>query len=188
MNQLNALESALDTLQQVIDAAPIDNEQGGKPTPCADFTVDDLGTHIIDTHNLLLTGAGGVAIIGDGTLSERNAALTSAAIKQWTQRGTDGTVDLGGNELPASFALSLHTLEAYIHAWDLAQSLGRPFEPSEELTDDMWAFAQDFISDDVRGEAAGGPYGPAIAVGADASVIDRLIAHSGRNPNWRDDS
>lgn len=188
MNQLNALESALDTLQQVIDADPIDNNQGSKPTPCADFTVDDLGTHIIDTHNLLLTGAGGDPLTDDGTLSERNSALSTAAIKQWTQRGTDGTVDLGGNALPASFALSLHTLEAYIHAWDLAQSLGRPFKPSDDLTSDMWAFAQDFISDDVRGEAAGVPYGPAVAVGAGASDVERLIAHSGRNPRWPSDS
>jgi hypothetical protein len=58
----------------------------------------------------------------------------------------------------------------------------RPFKASDDLTSDMWAFAQEFVSDDVRGEAAGVPYGPAVVVGAGASDAERLIAHSGRNP------
>lgn len=188
MNPLDALRTALDNLQQVIDAGPIENTQGGNPTPCSDFTVNDLADHVIDTHNLLLAGAGGTAINDNGTLSARHAALAEAALNQWSQRGTDGTIDLGGNELPASFALPLHALETYVHAWDLARSLDRPFEPPTELTDDMWSFAQGSITDDVRGETAGAPYGPKVDVAVDASDVDRLIAFTGRDPYWRRDS
>lgn len=180
MTPIEALVRAVTTMQEVIDVEPIGAEQLTAPTPCADFDVAELGDHIIANHNLFLGGTGGQPI--DGGLSDSHAAIAAAAIAQWSRRGTDGAIGLGGNEVPAAFGLQLHTLETYVHAWDLASGLGRPFEPDAELTDQMWALAQDFVTDDLRGEGPGVPYRHAVEVDDDASIVDRIIAHSGRDP------
>lgn len=176
------LAEAISTLQGVIDAAPITPAEQTRPTPCHDFTVQQLGDHIIDTHNLLLVGAGGTAVDGADTLSDRHAAVAAAALAQWDRRGTEGSIDLGGNSLPAEFGLSLHTLEVYVHAWDLAEGLGRSFDPSADLTSAVWSMAHQIVSDDFRGDA-GAPYGAAVTVADGAPLMERLIAHTGRHPH-----
>lgn len=187
MNPQHALEAAINELQHIIDIAPLTDDMSSGPTPCSNFNVGHLAEHIIDTHNLLLTGSGGNPITQTGPLTDRHRESAAAAVGHWKQRGTDGTINLGGNELPAAFGLSLHTLEAYIHAWDLARSLNRPFEPSDEVSTAMWDFAQGFITDDVRGETDEAPYRAAINEPADATDLERIIALSGRNPHWRQD-
>lgn len=177
-----ALQASITTMQEVIDRAPIADGQYRGPTPCAAFTVADLAEHIVDTHEFLLGAAGGTPVEPEGTLGERHRALGAASVARWSERGTEGTIDLGGNELPAGFGLSLHTLETYIHAWDLATSLGRPFQPSPALTEHLWDFARSFITADVRGDFDGAPYAEAVEIDETGDLIDRLIAHSGRDP------
>lgn len=185
MQPHQALEAAVTELQRVIDTSPINANEGEAATPCHAFTVNDLIDHILDTHNLLLGGAGGQPIETTGTASTRHKTVAGAALDQWKTRGIDGTINLGGNELPAAFGISLHALECYIHAWDLAQSLDRRFTPPEELTAAMWDFAQSFITDDVRGDADGMPYRAEVSAPDDATGLDRIIALSGRNPAWQ---
>lgn len=181
MTPHQALEAAVATAQAVIDRSPISDDDLLRPTPCRDFDVAALGDHLIHTHDFLLTAAGGSAVDDGGSLAERHRAVAAASVERWATLGTDGSVDLGGNELPASFGLSLHTLETYVHGWDLARSLGRAFEPSAELTDVAWEIAQQIVSDDLRSDD--GPYGPAVEVGAGAGLVDRVIAHTGRDPH-----
>ena len=185
MSPIDALTTSIATMQVVIDVAPIRPDQLTAPTPCTDFDVGRLTGHIIENHELFLTGAGGAdgEVGSAATLGERHEAVAAAGIAQWTRRGTDGTVDLGGNAVPAEFAISLHALETYIHGWDLARSLDRPFQPGAELTTQMWEFANAFISDDLRGDQPGAPYGPTVPVDSAAATLDRLIAFSGRDPN-----
>ena len=185
MNPQQHLEAASAELQRVIDAGPINADDRDSATPCAAFTVDQLIDHIIDTHNLLLGGAGGEPVTTEGTISNRHQTVAAAALAQWDKRGIDSTINLGGNELPAAFGISLHTLECYIHAWDLARSLSRTFAPPTELTSAMWAFAQDFITDDVRGDADGMPYRAAVPAPDDGTDLERIIAMSGRDPSWQ---
>ena len=108
MNPQQTLQAAIDELQRVIDVAPITPEDGDASTPCSAFTVDQLLEHIIDTHNLLLGGAGGETTDASGPIGTRHAIVATAALKQWDERGLEGTIDLGGNELPAGFGISLH--------------------------------------------------------------------------------
>lgn len=184
MNHLDTLQTAIDTMQQMLDTDPIADSAFQNPTPCAEFTVAQLAEHIIDTHNLLLGTAGGQPVETGETFSQHHSAVAKAATSRWATRGTDGTINLGGNELPAAFGLSLHALETYVHAWDLATALHRPFTPPTELVRAMTDFAESFITDDIRGEFAGAPYAAAAEAPADASDADRLIAFTGRDPLW----
>ena len=181
MTPNQAFEASVATVQTVIDLAPISDDDLRRPTPCRDFDVDALIDHILDTHDLLLTAAGGSSGGAGGSFGERHRRVGAASIAQWADRGIDGSIDIGGNELPAVFGLSLHTLETYVHGWDLARGLGRPFEPSVALSEAVWAIAREIVSDDMRGDGA--PYGPAVEVDADAALVDRIVAHTGRDPH-----
>jgi uncharacterized protein (TIGR03086 family) len=181
MTSIHSLQEAVTLMQSVIDAESIDDRDRSRPTPCAKFDVEQLSCHVIDTHTLFLVGTGGEPVKHSGSLSERHAAVAAAAVEQWSRRGTGGAIDLGGNDVPAGFGLALHTLETYVHAWDLAQSLCRPFDPPTDLTSQMWEFAEEFISEDLRGDEDGAPYGLAITID-DADGVDRLVAFTGRDP------
>lgn len=180
MTPHQAFEAAVATAQAVFDRSPISDDDLLRPTPCRDFDVAALGDHLVATHHLLLGAAGGSAADDGGSLAERHRAVAGASIERWAARGTDGSIDLGDNELPAAFGLSLHTLETYVHGWDLARGLGRAFEPPADVTDVAWEIAQQIVSDDLRGDD--GPYGPAVDVDRGADLVDRIVAHTGRDP------
>ncbi len=182
MNPLTALDQSIAITQRVIDAGPITASVLASPTPCEEFDAAQLLDHIVDTHVFLLTAAGGRVELDDESIAAKHASVGAAAVAAWTARGDDGTIDLGGNQLPASFGLSLHALEAFIHGWDLAQSLDRPFEPSDELVSAALVLAREVISDQMRGDFEGAPYGPAVPTVGSADELQLLVAHAGRTP------
>jgi uncharacterized protein (TIGR03086 family) len=180
MSALRTLASSIDLLNQVTDAAPITPDDLGEPTPCTDFNVGELVEHVIDSHDFLLRAAGAEPVARSGSPTQRHAAVASAVVAAWTARGADGTLDLGGNELPVEFGVSLHAFEAYVHAWDLATALGRAFEPPAELTASIARSAAEIVSDESRG--AGSPFGDAVDLPSDADAVARLVAYTGRDP------
>jgi uncharacterized protein (TIGR03086 family) len=181
MDECTALEWSIALSQRVIDDAPISHEDMARPTPCGAFAVRELVDHIVDTHHLLAAAAGGDVPAAGDEISDGHRAAGDASVAAWRSRGTEGTIEVGGNELPAAFGLSLHLLEAYLHAWDLAAALGRDFTPDQELTDAVSAAAHVVISDGMRGDDEGMPYGPAVDLDA-GSEVDLLVAFAGRDP------
>ncbi|MGA9346493.1 MAG: TIGR03086 family metal-binding protein [Nocardioidaceae bacterium] len=185
MNPHEAFEHAMDHLQQVIDTVPDSRAERCGPTPCSEFTVDQLMDHILWTHSLLLQAAGGRVPAVAGTIVERHAAVAAASVDAWSSRGVEGIVQLTGElELPAAFALSLHTLEAFVHSWDLASAVGHGFAPEADLTSYIWEVAQVVVSDDARGEQEDAAFAPAVLVSPSETELTRLIAYTGRDPWW----
>jgi uncharacterized protein (TIGR03086 family) len=180
MNALELLRASIDLTQGVIDLAPLDRDALRRRTPCAEFDVAQLIGHIIGTHQFLLGAVGSEPGAATGDVGDRHRAAGAASIATWTARGTDGTVHLGEHELPAPFALALHALEAFVHGWDLAAALGRPFAPPDDVVDVAWEAARVVVSDDIRSTDEGAPYGPEVAAKPDASSLDELIAFTGR--------
>ena len=68
-------------------------------------------------------------------------------------------------------------LDLLVHAWDLAQAMGQPFDPPTDFVEASYGFFNVAVNDDLR---AAGMFGPSIEVAADASALTRLLAHSGR--------
>jgi uncharacterized protein (TIGR03086 family) len=181
MNQLDLLATSNSMTQQLIEGTDFDESTMRRPTPCSEFDVAALLEHIIGTHHFLLSAAGGTAD-DSGSISDRHRTVAEHSRRAWSERGTDGTVDLGGHQLPAEFALSLHALEAFVHGWDLATALGQPFEPGPDLIDAAWEAALLIVSDDNRSTERGAPYGPAVTVDGAPSALESLIAFTGRRP------
>jgi uncharacterized protein (TIGR03086 family) len=181
---LATLRECFDLEQTVFDSASPDEIRTGSPTPCSTLDTAQLVEHVLGTQEFLIDALGGDVPAPGGAPADRHRRLTESALGAWAARGSDGEIDLGGNALPARFVLALHTLEAYIHAWDLAMSLGRPFDPSDDLTERVWEAARLVITDDVRSDAEGAPYRAAVEVDAGEPSLARLIGHSGRDPHW----
>jgi uncharacterized protein (TIGR03086 family) len=170
------------------------DEQLTARTPCTEYTLGDLIDHISGlslaftaaaTKNTSLTGAGPS---GDATrlpadwrarIPEQLTALAEA----WREPAAwQGTTQAGGVELPGAIAGKVAMNELVVHGWDIAKASGQPFgcDPTS------LAACLDFVSlaaVDERG--AEGPFGPVVAVPADAAPLDRIIGLTGRDPAWQ---
>src|SRR5260370_30549059 len=76
-----------------------------RPTPCTEYTVGDVGEHLVWSMVLLASVAGeqiDTAVVGP--LDTRVAATAEAALDAWWRRSLDGSVEVGRSVLPARLA------------------------------------------------------------------------------------
>jgi uncharacterized protein (TIGR03086 family) len=150
------------------------------PTPCSEFTVRQLVDHLVDSLTGLGAMAGGtVEVDATGAPEVRVADAAQQALEAWNRRGLEGSVTVGPNEMPADLAANILSLEFLIHAWDLAEATGQKVAVSEQVTEYVLQLAERVITPQAR---EGGAFAPAVEVGPDAHVLERLIAYSGRTP------
>lgn len=176
LGPLTAAEATLAVVQHVLRGlTPADRD---KPTPCSDFTVHGLVEHLTTSLGQLggLSGAELERREAE-TAEEQIAFAAQQAIEAWSRRGLDGTVAFGDNEVPASFAAGILSMELLLHAWDLATATGQQLHVSDEVVAYCGELGQALINDQTR---ANGSFGPAIVAAPDADGLGRLVALSGR--------
>jgi uncharacterized protein (TIGR03086 family) len=88
----------------------------------------------------------------------------------------------GGLELPADMAGVVALDEVVVHGWDLAVASGQ----SAAFPPDLVEAASVFVEATVAQNPAGSPglFGPPVGVLENATVFDRFIALTGRDPAW----
>lgn len=84
--------------------------------------------------------------------------------------GGDGVVDL-----------SMETLDLAVHAWDLSRATNSPLA----LSDDLCLALLEAFGPYVHLMAQDGAFAPPVPLGDNATVQDRLIALTGRDPSWQ---
>ena len=180
MNNIKLYRSRADRFGQILAHA------GGRwdaPTPCEDWTVADVVSHVITTERDFLARhelASGDAPTGDPLRAWRaHATDTLAAIE------ADGVADtafdgyFGHTTIGATLA-DFYGWDLVIHGWDVARATGQ----LDPITDD------EAVGLDVASEAWGpalyseGICGPAVPVAEDAGARDRLLGKLGRDPGW----
>jgi uncharacterized protein (TIGR03086 family) len=115
----------------------------------------------------------------DAPLETQVADAAQAALEAWRRRGLEGTVKLGPQELPAATPVNILSLEFLVHAWDFARATGRDMVVSEPVADYALQLAGKVITPESRGFAG---FADSVETAADAAVLDRLIAFTGRQP------
>jgi uncharacterized protein (TIGR03086 family) len=147
-------------------------------TVCPEFSVAQLADHLIGSVTFVgdAAGAGFPPTAATG-LEPRLAAAAQPALEAWNGRGLEGTVKLGGGELPAAAALGILSVELLVHAWDFAQATGQHVTVPEGLAAHVLDVAGQIITPEVRG---GGSFADAVPASPAAGVMDRLIAFTGR--------
>ena len=171
--------------------AGVRDDQLGSPTPCPAYSVADLLDHLGG-----LSVAFTAAALKDPTPHEPSAdgsrlepgfrdrigaALTGLA-EAWRGPGAfDGMTQAGPIELPADVAALVALNEVVVHGWDLARATGQAYNPGAASVAAALGFARSF---EVPADDADAPFGPAVAVPADAPVLDQLAGATGRRPDW----
>ena len=75
----------------------------------------------------------------------------------------------------------MHLVDSVAHGWDLARTLGLPYEPDAEAVHAALRMAE-LIPDE--GREKNGSFVHSVDVPADASELDRFLALLGRDPAW----
>jgi uncharacterized protein (TIGR03086 family) len=178
-DELACAEAALGALQHVLH--PISRDELSKSTPCTEYDVMQLTDHLLNSITVL-GGAAGAEVPERDTGDSVEGQIIGAArptLDAWHRRGLDDTVTIGTNELPATFAVSILSLELLVHGWDYAAATRHPIEVAESLADYVLGLAKKVITP--QGRATVGFADP-VAVPDDAPALDRLIAFTGRDP------
>jgi uncharacterized protein (TIGR03086 family) len=182
MNQaelVDALEQTFRHTHSVIAAVAPD--QHGDPTPCEDWTVQDLLEHVIGVVEGF--GAATTGTAPDGSLVDDPAARFEAgaatAMEGWRRPGImEETVTAGAGPLPGQVYATINLLDTATHTWDLAQATGQPTQLPAPVAEAALVAARTTIDEQLRP----GRFGPEIEAASDASVTDQLVAFLGRKP------
>ena len=167
--------SALDQLSLLMnDVTPADLD---RPTPCEGWAVRDLLAHLVGVENRI------VHIAGGGTPAEMPAHVSGIADDGWAAAWNDRLEPLRtvvADTDPARMVVH----PAGTHTWDLARALGVDDTLNQQLAAGVLPQMQRALPPEPRGAEIGVPFGPVVAVGADATPYEALVGWLGRNPEW----
>jgi uncharacterized protein (TIGR03086 family) len=150
-----------------------------RATPCTEYTVGDVGQHVVRSMVLLASVAGEqIDTPVAGPLEENVAATAEAALAAWRRHGLDGPVAVGRSVMPAGLAAQIIPLELLVHGWDIAQATGQSIDASPEVASYLLARARELITQDKRGRS----FAAEVPVRPEATALRRLIAFTGRPP------
>ena len=188
------LEPAARRLGDLVGGIP--EELLDAPTPCPAYTVGDLVDHVAGTA-LAFRGAavkdqgdatsqgpsGDASRLGDDwrTRIPRDLAALADAWRDppaWT-----GMTKAGGVELPGEVAGLVALDELVVHGWDVARATGQAYDCDAPSLEAVRAFVSQF-SEPGQEEMRAGLFGPVVDVPEDASLLDRVIGLTGRDPAW----
>jgi uncharacterized protein (TIGR03086 family) len=150
-----------------------------RPTPCTEYTVREVGQHVVRSMVLLASVAGQeIDSPTAGTLEEQVTATTESALAAWRRRGLDGSVAVGSRTMPASLAVEIISLELLVHGWDIAHATGADMAVPAEVAAHVLGRARELITPDRRGRG----FAAEVPADPEDTAMHRLIAFTGREP------
>jgi len=187
MDLVAALATCFDHTGTVL--AGIREDQWHDPTPCADWDVRALATHMLGVvENMDRTARGqeriddvnSVDLGADAAASFRTVAASTLAA--WEVADLDAPLDFGGGRMvPTRFAVMVNLLDTSTHAWDLARATGQDEMLPAGVAEAALASAHEVVRDEIRGTRG---FDPAIVLSSSsASPTDQLVAFLGRQPS-----
>jgi uncharacterized protein (TIGR03086 family) len=174
----------------------VGDDQLASETPCGGIRVADLLDHIYG----LARGFAAAAAKNLGELTSTPPApdggrlpatwradippRLEALAEAWTRPAAwDGMTQVGGVDLPGAVAGRIALNEVVLHRWDLATATGLAFDQDPAaLQACLEALHVLYPGDQL--DRRSGIFGPPVEVPDDASLLDRTVAFSGRDPGW----
>ncbi len=185
-DRLTSLKAMLDKTSALVAACTED--QLRLPTPCGDFDVEALVEHIAVWIQVFDAAVNEQALEFDPAThrvgKERPEAFARAArsiMVGLQERGYDRPMTMTSDPVPGEFILNMLLMEYVGHGWDLSTAVSTPSPYSDDEAAVALSAAQAIIQPQYRGT---GMFDHEIAVLADTSPIDQLVAFLGRNPEW----
>ncbi|WP_406422963.1 TIGR03086 family metal-binding protein [Streptomyces sp. NBC_00842] len=171
----------------------IEEKQLTDPTPCPDYAVRELLAHLVGLSKAFRDAArkdlgpttdsspaAALPVLGDDW-REALPPLLDELVTAWRDPAArQGMTRAGGVDLPGEVAAMVALNELVVHGWDLARSTGQAYEADEaslRVSLGMLTPRDGIPRPDI--------FGPPVPVPADAPLVDRAIAMSGRRPDWQ---
>jgi uncharacterized protein (TIGR03086 family) len=181
------LEPAADLLADLVRRVP--DEALARPTPCPEMSLRELLDHV-SGFALTFTAAarrterpvpseGGRP--GDDWPARLPAELAELAEAWRDPQAWEGSTEAAGVPLPGATAGLFALDELVVHGWDLAVAAGLPYDPDPVTLQALHDFVADLVA---RGRVRPGLWEPPVPVSADASLLERTLALTGRDPRW----
>lgn len=188
-----ALTAALDQIDALV--AGLRDDQATAATPCSDFDVAALVGHLRGVEDRVahvLAGGHFAEVLSqrpsDGTVADWVAELRSLRARVDEVIADDEMltreVSVPWGQAPAAAAIGGYVGELTVHAWDLARATGREDVLDPALAETALPIYHQILPTELpRGGDI--PFGDVVDVPTDASAYDRLVAFTGRDPQWR---
>ncbi|NEB73914.1 TIGR03086 family protein [Streptomyces sp. SID14478] len=170
-------------------AAGVDPDRLDAPSRCGDWDLRTLVNHwvLYSAHGLehrarrlqLPEDLTGRDFAADEDWAGQYAAQLDRAVAAWSAAGTwDGDIDLGFARQPAPEVATLVWAELVLHGWDVARAVGQEFR----LSDGAAALLLHVVDKNAALYRQYEGFADAVPVADDASVYERALAASGRDP------
>ena len=145
-------------------------------TPCDDWVVEQLMSHMLETQRYFVASAEGYEASPPSatptTMISKDpvAAFEQARIETLRIFGKPGVIDNTGPSLGIAFSDQL------LHGWDLARATGQDEAMPAGLPEAAYEVIHGRFTDDQRK----GIFKPAVTVAENASAQEKLLAYTGR--------
>jgi uncharacterized protein (TIGR03086 family) len=171
--------------------ADVTPDQLSRPTPCAEWTVRDLISHVVGESIMsvrLLHGADAeesvLGLDGDVLGAHASAAFATAASAEYAafeeSGATERTVHHPAMDMPGAQLLGFRIGGLTLHAWDLARGTGGDETLDSDLVEAVWAQLSPMAPFMAQTGVFGA--GPSGNVGQDAPLQVHLLDLTGRRP------
>ena len=185
----NIIELYEGAVQQMLPAlARVRTDQLGASTPCTEWTVQNLITHnlkvpdfvrgIIQGNNATNPMEVGGPLPTEGARDAFAAGTTRVAELLKSTSNWDQIVETPFGPMPITNWMMFPILDVVLHRWDLAKGTGHDASIDSSLADVCIGAMQGAA----EGGRHTGAFGPEVSVPLSASIQDKLIAISGRQP------
>jgi uncharacterized protein (TIGR03086 family) len=171
-----------------------------KVTPCAGWTLADLLTHMTVQHRGFAAAARGhgadlaiwrpdtvadaVAVDPVGTYSAAATAVIDAFAGADVLDAAFALPEFGpGATFSGAMAIGFHFVDYVVHGWDVARTLGQPFElPVDVVAAALpLAFA---VPEGAFRASDSAVFAPPMPSTEPTNDLDRILAYLGRSPQW----
>ncbi|MGA8545525.1 MAG: TIGR03086 family metal-binding protein [Mycobacterium sp.] len=190
-------------LASVDVVSTVTSDDLSKVTPCVGWNLADLLTHMTVQHLGFAAAARGhgadlaiwqpdtvaeaVAVDPAGTYSAAASTLLDAFAGADVLDAPFALPEFGpGAAVPGSMAIGFHYVDYVVHGWDVARTMGQPFELPVDVVSAAVPLALAVPDGDFRiaESAVFGPAIPAMPSREHANDLDRILAYLGRSPQW----
>jgi uncharacterized protein (TIGR03086 family) len=169
----------------------VDGAQWQAATPCGEWDVRALVNHMVNELLWIppLLEGKTIAEVGDrfdGDIlgTDPLAAAASAGKAVLAAASEPGALEriahLSFGDVPGGEYLGHVTADLVIHTWDLSKGIGA----DDRMAADLLAFAEEVLGPLIESWRSAGAFGPAVELPEGAGPQDRLLAQTGRSPNW----
>ncbi|MGC2654507.1 MAG: TIGR03086 family metal-binding protein [Mycobacterium sp.] len=183
----------------VVSAVKIDDLS--KVTPCADWNLADLLTHMTVQHRGFAAAARRhgadpavwqPATVADAVAADPAGSYAAAATEVIDAFAGADVLDAAfalpefgpGATFPGSLAIGFHLVDYVVHGWDVARTISHPFELPADVVVAVLPIALAVPDAEFR-TADTALFGPAIQSRDQATDLDRILAYLGRSPQWK---